>query len=131
MSYTIKYIPPDKKWPPQTGSVVMVKRPDRKEIFIGRVSRLLWNQTAALCTLLNNKNYIERMVRGFKDIPKDFRGGKGILLLLPSYEWDIVDERQLGELLQGVQEGEIVGSIENIKKEISEWQRRKQKKRSH
>lgn len=118
MSYTIKYIPPDKKWPPQISSVVMIKKPNREEIFIGRVTKLLWNSTAALCTLLNNTDYVEKVMLGLKNVPANFRSGKGIMLLLPNYDWDVVDEMQLGELLQGVQEGDIVGSVEDIKKEV-------------
>jgi hypothetical protein len=74
------------KWPPDVGSTVVVKQEFRTGHYIGDVIENIWNNTASVILLRNNKNYVELSLI---NEPK-YKGAKGIFLLLPLYAWQYI-----------------------------------------
>ena len=67
-------------WPPKLGSVVAINL--NKDEYIARVAKIISNNTAAICILINNTDYVEKYLELNYKI-----NGKGLILLLPSYRW--------------------------------------------
>jgi hypothetical protein len=87
-------------WPPQLDQIVVVHNPVYKELFVGKVLKNIWNDTAAVLVLLNNKNYVEKSLITQKISDDDrFKGGKGLFLLLPVYAWKYVDKNIMDQII--------------------------------
>lgn len=85
-------------WPPTINSIVVVKSPKYKELFIGKVCHNIWNKTACVIALMNNHNYVEttKLPDGLNVNPD----GRGVFLLLPSYGWKYCDDNILQILIK-------------------------------
>jgi len=71
-------------WPPIVGKNIVVKNSNGK-VFTGKVYKNIWNNTASLIELTNNKDYIEPTVVSEKLI--EGSNGKGYFLALPTHAW--------------------------------------------
>ena len=90
-----KNIPFDiEQWPPSVGKIVIIKSPYHKKKFIGRVEKFISNNTGAICTLLNNTDYVEKTLEVNYNVP-----GKGLFLLMPTHLWNYVDETKITSLM--------------------------------
>ncbi|CAH6421491.1 Hypothetical protein KVN_LOCUS304 [uncultured virus] len=85
-------------WPPNINKIIIIKHPQYKENFIGKVYKCIWDNTAVICLLLNNKNYIEPVLQN-NDIIKGNHNGKGLFLLLPTYQWTYIDQKKFYKYL--------------------------------
>lgn len=74
-------------WPPEVGRIVLIKTNHHKEPFIGRVRSLISDNSGAICELLNNMDYVEKVLQvTFKE------DGRGLFLLIPTYRWNYVTD---------------------------------------
>lgn len=96
------------KWPPTAGKIIIAKAPNYKETFIGKVFQNIWNNTASVLLLMNNKDYIEETLRS-NEIVSGKHGGRGLFLLLPSYNWQYVTSSGLDKIVQ------LYGNLDSVK----------------
>jgi hypothetical protein len=106
-------------WGPKIGSTVIIKNPNYREIFLGKVYKTIWNNTAAIIVLLNNRDYTEIAFLTQNILGKT--GGQGLFLLLPSYSWKYVDD-QTFELIKNLNSKDLTNLInKNINQKYSEF----------
>lgn len=78
------------KWPPKLGTVIVIDHPNHpNNLFIGSVESYLWDMTACLILLVNNKEYNDIQLNQIKNNVSDYKNGT--LLLLKSHAWNYVD----------------------------------------
>jgi hypothetical protein len=83
----------DRRWPPKIGSTIIVRVPNYREYFIGKVLDHLWSKTAITIRLINHIDYVDPTLK-LNNI-----ADKGVLLVLPTFGWRYVDRILLQTLL--------------------------------
>jgi len=101
------------RFPPKLGSIVVVEHPEYiNNLFIGSVFKNIWNNSASVILLLNNRNYNERILN-YKHLVPANTSSRGLFLLLPKYSWKYVNL----DKLSGLFSGNIAQIHDNIKNE--------------
>lgn len=108
------------QWPPKIGSTIVACNPNYKELFIGRVLDNVWNKTASVMVLLNNRNYVETALISQTVIPGNHQG-KGLFLLLPTYAWKYVDKKTFQTLMKAKSPGLVRLVNDDIQKSYQEF----------
>jgi hypothetical protein len=80
----IRFYKHNNRWPPKIGAVITIKSNNIE--YIARVEKLISNNTAAICVLITNTDYVEKYLELNHNI-----NGKGLFLLIPSYKWGYID----------------------------------------
>jgi hypothetical protein len=89
------------RFPPKMGSIVVIQHPDyTNNLFVGSVFKHIWNESACVILLLNNRNYNENILK-FKNILPNDISSRGLFLLIPTYSWKYVNLDKLGGLFSG------------------------------
>ena len=76
------------QWPPDMDKVIMAEHPSYSDKFIGTPIKKIWNDTAVVLALSNNKDYTEALIYTQNIIPS--HNGRGLFVLTPSYKWNYV-----------------------------------------
>lgn len=89
------------KFPPNIGHIVVVEHPEyRDSLFIGSVYKYVWNNTAVILLLLNNRYYRENILTHKNVLPPKM-STRGLFLLFPSYPWKYVNLDKMNKLFNG------------------------------
>jgi hypothetical protein len=95
------------KWPPLVGKTVIIKNPNYKETFIGKIFQNIWNNTSSVILLMNHQDYIDDTLKTQNIIPGK-HSGRGLFLLLPGYAWRYLSDDSLNNIVK------MYGSLDNI-----------------
>lgn len=96
------------KWPPQIGSIIIVDHPMYpNNLLLGSINKYIWDCTAIIVILFNNRNHEEKILEEKKEVPVG--KSKGLFMLLPSYKWTYIKMDKLEQILNGTM------NISNIK----------------
>ena len=103
------------RWPPAIGKTVIIRPKNSNNYYIGKIEKYISNESGAVCSLLNNQNYVEKTLELHYKVP-----GKGLFLLIPTYEWDYID---YGDYMRKIENNPKIENgygdfIKNINKNI-------------
>jgi len=85
-------------WPPEINKYVSVYNDTINSIFAGKVIKYIWDNTAVIISLLNNKDYEEPIIVEKNLIPDS--DGTGYMIILEENIWDYIDDKTLKNLLK-------------------------------
>jgi len=83
-------------WPPVVGKIIMIKKPNDQKTFIGKVNQNIWNNTASIILLMNNKDYVEN-INISSQLPNplpDPTVYSGQFVLFPTYYWKYINDNE-------------------------------------
>lgn len=109
-------------WPPKLESYISVRKSTEKTIFIGKVMKYVWNNTALIIKLSANReysNYIDPAINDEKLLGDD-NDNHGFLLVLPTYEWQYLNKSSSFPNMQATQADLTLGNIYRTAEEIEE-----------
>jgi hypothetical protein len=79
-------------WPPQLNTEIWTKKKDDGQIWHGNVVEYIWNKTAAVVKIDNEKNNELYTDIALQDYER-FNNGVGYLLLLPTFIWNYLEKK--------------------------------------
>ncbi|AYV75942.1 MAG: hypothetical protein Terrestrivirus3_211 [Terrestrivirus sp.] len=90
-------------WPPMMNRIICIKKYSDDKIFIGRVIKYIWNNTAIIVSLINHTYYIEPAIRDEQLLNGNFPE-KGNFIVLPLFGWIYLSDHLVGriEILQKI-----------------------------
>jgi hypothetical protein len=87
-------------WPPKIGSIIIIEHPMHpNNLFLGSINKYLWECTAIIVLLFNNRNHEEKILEDKNVVP--IGKSKGLFMLLPQYKWSYVKMEKLQQLFKG------------------------------
>ena len=87
----------NRTWAPIINSLVIIDHPKYVDnLFLGFIHKYLWEMEACLVLLLNNTDYVEKILVEHKIVDNELMA-KGTFVLLPSFGWKYVNINKLAE----------------------------------
>ncbi len=85
-------------WPPKLNSLIVIQHPSHKDnLFVGTVHKYLWDTSACMILLNNNKKYVDPIFENKNVIPVGMTK-YGLFALLQVYGWRYVDSKKINKI---------------------------------